>query len=72
MEIDLDKLEKAALAATPGPWKLGQSNVLSNVPATDEYGQTIGRRFPLRCTTTWYPDAKFIAMANPRGGSRID
>jgi hypothetical protein len=66
MTIDLEALKQVALVATPGPWEATPSgNVLSDVPAMDEFGPTAGRRFALRCSPSWHPDAKFIAAVNP-------
>lgn len=64
-QLDLDRLEALARAATPGPWKKDSSYTIG--PVSDEDDQSYGFVIPLADVygDNRTPDAAFIAAANP-------
>ena len=66
--IDLDKLEKLAMGATPGPWSTNDHGVENNIEVTSNYCTiaTVASWLSGVPVSEWTdPNAKFIAAANP-------
>lgn len=67
--IDLDAIEQAARAATPGPWETGEAHP-EGIPYVgarfmDEVYSRVSSPYMSRAGCETIADAAFIALANP-------
>ena len=72
-----DKLREAAAAATPGPWKTKDLEVISVIPGTEDNNDIMVSGNPKDfivispyATISWQ-NATFIALANPRAVTEL-